>query len=275
MVIGSGRGKRGYVKYACPSHRYRGVCSNKLTIRQDRLEEQLLAALEDRLLKPEIFEYVIQRINIELRHRLAEINKRGKHTADLQVQRRDLQAQAQRLVSAIAKSSDSPSLLSGLAAVESTLAQLDQQLKAHCPFDLEGATFEMREFVSKNLLQLRTFLAGDPASAKSALSKHIKQLVLTPTQLATGPVLFSGQAFDYIITVCDHAKELCPVFPGETKHFHWSIDDPAAVQGSDEVRKAAFRNIRDELHERIRGFLWARPHLYSTRTLQAQSFVIG
>ena len=77
MVIGSGRGKRGYVKYACPSHRYRGVCSNKLTIRQDRIEEQLLAALEDRLLKPEMLDYVIQLVNIELRHRLAEINKRG------------------------------------------------------------------------------------------------------------------------------------------------------------------------------------------------------
>ena len=74
-----------------------------------------------------------------------------------------------------------PTLLSGLVAVESALAQLDQQLKAHCPFDLEGALVEMREFVSKNLMQLRALVAGDPASAKSALSKHIKQLVLTPT----------------------------------------------------------------------------------------------
>ncbi len=83
MAIGSGRGKRGYVRYACPSHRYPGVCSNKLTIRQDRLEEQLLAALEDRLLKPEIIEHVIQRVHVEFRRRLAEINKRGNHTADL------------------------------------------------------------------------------------------------------------------------------------------------------------------------------------------------
>ena len=45
--------------------RYRGVCSNKLTIRQDRLEEQLLAALEDRLLKPEIFEHIIQQVHLE------------------------------------------------------------------------------------------------------------------------------------------------------------------------------------------------------------------
>ena len=64
-----------------------------------------------------------------------------------------------------------------------------------------------------------------------------------------------GQEFDCVITVCDHAKELCPVFPGDTKHLHWSFDDPAVVQGSDEERKTAFRKIRDELQERIRSFL--------------------
>jgi arsenate reductase len=66
---------------------------------------------------------------------------------------------------------------------------------------------------------------------------------------------FIGQEFDYVITVCDHAKELCPVFPGEAKHLHWSFDDPAVIQGSDEERKTTFRRIRDELHERIRSFL--------------------
>ena len=66
---------------------------------------------------------------------------------------------------------------------------------------------------------------------------------------------FIGQEFDYVITVCDHAKELRPVFPGRTKHLHWSFGDPAAVQGSEEERQAAFRRSRDELRERIRTFL--------------------
>ena len=76
---------------------------------------------------------------------------------------------------------------------------------------------------------------------------------------------FMGQEFDYVITVCDHAKELCPVFPGSTKHFHWSFGDPAAAKGSEEERQAAFRRIRDELQERIRAFLWATPDLHSIR----------
>src|SRR5437762_2011307 len=40
---------------------------------------------------------------------------------------------------------------------------------------------------------------------------------------------FTGQEFDYVITVCDHAKELCPVVPGRTKHLHWSFEDPASA----------------------------------------------
>ena len=66
---------------------------------------------------------------------------------------------------------------------------------------------------------------------------------------------FIGQRFDYVLTVCDNAKETCPVFPGDVKRLHWPFDDPAAVEGSDEVRKAAFRRIRDRIHGRIMVFL--------------------
>ena len=66
---------------------------------------------------------------------------------------------------------------------------------------------------------------------------------------------FYGKALDYVITVCDNAKESCPVLPGKTKRLHWSFEDPAAVEGPDEVRKAAFRRIRDQIHGRIMMFL--------------------
>ena len=68
---------------------------------------------------------------------------------------------------------------------------------------------------------------------------------------------FVGQPFNYVITVCDNAKESCPVFPGNTKRLHWSFEDPAAVQGTEDQRNAAFRRIRNEIHERIQGFVRA------------------
>jgi len=66
---------------------------------------------------------------------------------------------------------------------------------------------------------------------------------------------FVGQNLDFVITVCDNAKETCPVFPGVIKRLHWSFEDPAAVEGSEEVRKASFRRIRDQIHGRIMVFL--------------------
>lgn len=66
---------------------------------------------------------------------------------------------------------------------------------------------------------------------------------------------FDGQPLDIVITVCDNARETCPVFPGNVKRLHWPFDDPAAVEGPEEVRKAAFRRTRDQIHGRIMVFL--------------------
>jgi arsenate reductase len=66
---------------------------------------------------------------------------------------------------------------------------------------------------------------------------------------------FSGQEFDYVITVCDNAKEHCPVFPGNTQRIHWSFEDPAAVQGDEVQRLAVFSRVRDEIREKLKGFI--------------------
>ena len=65
---------------------------------------------------------------------------------------------------------------------------------------------------------------------------------------------FTDQQFDYIITVCDNARESCPVFPGNAKRIHWSFDDPAAVQGDEQTRLAAFQRVRDEIRKRLDEF---------------------
>ena len=70
---------------------------------------------------------------------------------------------------------------------------------------------------------------------------------------------FAGQAFDYVITVCDNAKESCPIFPATTKRIHWSLEDPAAVQGSEEERLAEFRRIRDQIRSLLRQFAQEKP----------------
>lgn len=65
---------------------------------------------------------------------------------------------------------------------------------------------------------------------------------------------FLGTEFRYVITVCDHAAEACPVFPGVAERIHWSFADPAAVEGDEPARLAAFRRIRDQIAEQVRAF---------------------
>jgi arsenate reductase (thioredoxin) len=55
---------------------------------------------------------------------------------------------------------------------------------------------------------------------------------------------FLGQRFTHVITVCDKAKEACPIFPGAFWNLHWSIDDPAPAQGSYDQRMTMFRRLR-------------------------------
>ena len=66
---------------------------------------------------------------------------------------------------------------------------------------------------------------------------------------------FEGQRFDYVITVCDNARETCPVFFGAAERLHQSFDDPPAPDvGTDAERIAIFRRVRDELRAWLRRF---------------------
>jgi len=72
----------------------------------------------------------------------------------------------------------------------------------------------------------------------SQQSKHLEQ--------------FLGQSFDYIITVCDRAKDNCPTFPGDIERIHWSFDDPADTTNDQTAQHELFKRIRGEISERIR-----------------------
>ncbi len=66
---------------------------------------------------------------------------------------------------------------------------------------------------------------------------------------------FLGEDFSYVITVCDSAKEHCPVFPGKYNAIHWSIEDPASAVGSESERMKDFRRVRQNIMKRINYFI--------------------
>lgn len=190
MVIVSGSGLRGYAKYGCPSHRYRGTCANGLMIRYEILEQQMLAGLEARVLKPEMVEYAVMCFQKELERRLNEVKQRSTQQscqdAKLRSEKERLNAQAANLADAIAASGHSPTLLRRLAEVEQKIAEGDRQLTAHKEFDVTASLDEIREFVTKELLDIRSILREDVAKTKLALRRHIRDLVLTPKEADAG-----------------------------------------------------------------------------------------
>jgi protein-tyrosine-phosphatase len=66
---------------------------------------------------------------------------------------------------------------------------------------------------------------------------------------------FRGQAFDYIVTVCDRVREVCPVFPDDPERIHWSVPDPTAVEDDAEIEYRVFTRTAQELVTRIRYLL--------------------
>lgn len=66
---------------------------------------------------------------------------------------------------------------------------------------------------------------------------------------------YEGQSFDYVITVCDDAAEQCPVFPGDTARVHWSFPDPAAVEGRELQKLAAFQETVRGMRQRLSTFI--------------------
>jgi arsenate reductase len=71
--------------------------------------------------------------------------------------------------------------------------------------------------------------------------------------------VYAGQRFAYVITVCDSARQSCPVFPGGGERIHWDVEDPLYAELRGESTVQALRYARDELRSRIEGFLRTEP----------------
>jgi arsenate reductase len=96
-----------------------------------------------------------------------------------------------------------------------------------------------------NPLTLRV-LGEAAVSAEGLRSKSINEML--------------DHEFDYVVTVCDRARESCPVFPGAQESLHWGFDDPAEAVGSEDERLAVFRRVMGEISRRIDTFILATRH---------------
>lgn len=98
---------------------------------------------------------------------------------------------------------------------------------------------------------------SDPAGYVHPLAiQALQEMNLDVTGLESKHVdQFNDEAIDLAVTVCDNAREACPLFPNAVQTLHWPFDDPADASGTDAERMAVFRRVRDEIHAKIKSFL--------------------
>ncbi len=96
----------------------------------------------------------------------------------------------------------------------------------------------------------------EPRGVHPLTLRVLAEAGLATADLASKSVTdFLGERFDYVITVCDQARQSCPTFPGEHESLHWGYEDPVAAEGSEDERLAVFRRVFVQLGERIGLFV--------------------
>ena len=188
-------GSKQYPVYSCYAHRYCGKCPNALRIRQETLENQLIAGIVNRILRPDVLEHAIASFGRKLRQRMSEMEAAARESSaqspQLNGELEGLRKQASNIADAIAADGcrQSPTLLSRLGEIETRIREIQTRLeKPKVVNKLSSSIGEVRNFVLKKAGDLRSVLAGDPVLAKDNLRKHVRELVLTPKQTPSGPV---------------------------------------------------------------------------------------
>jgi protein-tyrosine-phosphatase len=108
-------------------------------------------------------------------------------------------------------------------------------------------------FRTRNQMNIEVYSAGSEPTVINPLAIQVMREMGIDISKQRSKSLqeFLGQRYDYVITVCDRMRESCPIFPDDPLQIHWSFPDPAEVQGSENERLNAFREIAIQLNTRI------------------------
>ena len=118
---------------------------------------------------------------------------------------------------------------------------------------------QMAEGLLRNIAgeRFKVFSAGiEPTEVHPLAVRAMAEIGIDISRQRSKPVTeFSEKNFDYVVTVCDQARQACPLFPGDFEKIHWDLEDPVSAGGTEEERLAVFRKVRDQVREAIKAFL--------------------
>jgi site-specific DNA recombinase len=201
IALVSGRGRHGADRYGCSVHHQRGdsVCENAALVRRDELEQSLLKGLADSVLRVEVIDYAVARMEEALKKGHEKLNAELERMRQRKLQ---LEAELARLVNAIAEGQPSQSFMTAIGERERELQAITNKLLEPGPGSLRATLDELRTFAVSRLTKIRE-LISDPESidlARAVLAEHFGTFTLEPTirdgepvYLAHGKVDFFGE----------------------------------------------------------------------------------
>jgi site-specific DNA recombinase len=181
LQIVSGRGRnRATQNYGCPMNFHRGdsVCSNRVRIRRDLLERELLAGLQEKVLREDMVEYTLARFEVALTRELRSI---GGDMDRMRKRKADLEAEIQRLTAGLASGIHSVSVMAEIARREREVREIADQLLSSEPDSTRVRIEKLRENALARMRDLRQYLAGDAQTARTWLTKHVERIVMEPS----------------------------------------------------------------------------------------------
>jgi len=177
LAIITGSRKNDHPRWGCPRNFSRGTCANNLRERNEHVEAQLLAGLQQSVLQPEAVEYALLKFEIDLENELSAA------TGSIDSQRKrklQIDAELSHLVEALAVQGASMALMSAISSREAELKAIEQVLWGSGPGSVKAAISEIREFATEQITRIRGVLHSEVKAARFELSKHVDQIVMRP-----------------------------------------------------------------------------------------------
>lgn len=181
MQIVAGRGRNhNNQTYGCPLNFSRGddICSNRVRIRRDVLEQKLLAGLQDRVLREEVVDYVLDRFQSELTKELQSI---GGEMAGMRKRKAELDGEVRNLAEGLARGIHSPAIVTEIAKREREISEISDRLLSSDPDSIHSRVEKLRQMAMVRIRDLRQYLNSDTATARAHLVKHVESIVMEPS----------------------------------------------------------------------------------------------
>jgi site-specific DNA recombinase len=178
LQIVASRGRRSPAHwYGCPMNAYRGVCENSARIRRDVLERELLAGLQQKILRDDVLDYALDRFEEQL---LRELDNIGGEMDRMRKRKSELEAETARLTAGLASGLYSVTVMAEIARREREIAEIGERLLSSGPDSVRSRIKKLRENASNRMRELRDALAGNPTMARAYLAKHVDKIVMRP-----------------------------------------------------------------------------------------------